>query len=120
MKKYRVLWVIIIVVAGIGFYSCNKSETAFNAQGGLLPTNYIQIKDSGFSPDAITVVSGSSITFINKTAIAHQLVTDDTLTFKSKLLPTDSSFFFKKDTFGTFPYHCINHPSARGVIIITP
>ncbi len=120
MKKRTAIWFVIATIMVSGIYSCNKKNTEFDPQGGLLPTNYVYINDSSFSPESLTVVSGSSITFVNRTVNSHQIISDDTVTLKSKILAIDSFYFFKKDTFGTFPYHCINHPTARGVITITP
>src|SRR5690349_20900587 len=92
--------------------ACNKTGIAEPA-GGELPTNYIIVKDSIFTPATLTVVSGSSITFVNNTANAHTIMTDDTVTIKRTAIAPGTSFFFKKDTSGTFPYHCTVHPSAR-------
>lgn len=100
-------------------FSCIKSGLS-RPVGGELPTNYIIVKDSSFTPPILKVVSGSSITFVNNTSIAHTIISDDTLTIKAVSIASGTSYFFKKDTSGTFLYHCTLHPNARGTIIITP
>lgn len=100
-------------------WSCTKSSD-FEPQGGDLPTNYVMVQDSGFSPSVLTVVSGSSVTFVNNTGISHTIRTTDSITIPPVTIPDRSSFRFKKDTFGTFSYYCETHPVATGIIIITP
>jgi plastocyanin len=121
--KLRSLIYLFSIVLIIGFYACNKN-TGFEQAGGLLPTNYIVIKDSTFSPVTLTVANGSSITFLNQTTVAHTIMSDDTTTLRAALIRPDSSFYFKPDTATSIPvpiyipYHCIEHPSSRGVIVL--
>lgn len=119
MKNTRPDHFFIAVLFLATISSCIKSGISRPA-GGDLPTNYIIVKDSAFTPPVLTVVSGSSITFVNNTAIAHTILTDDTTTIRAVSIAPGTSFFFKKDTSGTFPYHCALHPNARGTIVITP
>jgi plastocyanin len=101
-------------------FSCERPHVGSNTGGGLLPTNYIVIKDSSFSPASLTVVSGSSITFLNQSSMVHRLMTDDSTTIRDTAIAPNKYYFFKKDTFGTFNYHLVDKQSARGTIIITP
>lgn len=124
MKKNK-LFCYLLAAMLTGFYACNKNAN-FNPQGGQLPTHYIQIKDSSFTPSSITEANGSSFTFLNQSTIPHTIMSDDTFTLKSVLILPDSFYFFKPDTATIvptqiyIPYHCIEHPSARGVIILNP
>ncbi|MDB5202115.1 MAG: hypothetical protein JWQ27_1524 [Ferruginibacter sp.] len=117
--KNRLFFVLgIATLATIA--SCDKSSEGFVSQGGLLPTNYILVKDSSFSPATLTVVSGSSITFVNSTSAIQTIITDDTTTIRATAIQPNKSYFFKKDTSGIFRYHLVNKPTARGTITITP
>lgn len=107
-----------MVVAGL--LSCDKQNSSFTPQGGGIPTNYISILDSSFSPSNITLAVGSSITFVNSSTISHTIISDDTVTIKTPVIVPGSSFFYKKDTVGTFNYHCIEHPGVRGSITLRP
>jgi len=124
MKKNKLLFCLLALLLA-GFYACEKDNEGFNTPGGLLPTKYINIKDSGFSPATITVANGNSFTFLNGTGTTHTLVSDDSTTLISIPIAPDSSYFFKPDTTTTLPvdiyipYHCVQHPSARGTIILT-
>ena len=119
MKNTPRLCFVVLTLLSIAIVSCDKNGISEPA-GGDLPTNYIMVKDSSFTPGLLTVVSGSSITFVNNTGIAHTVMTDDSTTIKMVAIAPGTSYFYKKDTSGTFPYHCTLHPVARGTIIITP
>jgi hypothetical protein len=88
--------------------------------GGLIPTNYIALRDSSFTPATLTVVSGSSITFLNQTPLPQHLMTDDSTTIRDTVILPNKFYFFKKDTSGSFPYHVSDKPSIRGTFNITP
>jgi plastocyanin len=119
MRKNLLINFLTGIVVAFSLITCTTNGIS-PAKGGDLPTNYIIVKDSSFSPSTLTVVSGSSITFVNNTAIAHSIATDDGATMPVIVIEPGKSFFFKKDTSGVFPYHCTTHPSAMGTIIITP
>ena len=119
MKNAWLIYLFSGMLGTTGIISCGKNETSKPA-GGDLPTNYIMVKDSTFTPSVLTVVSGSSITFVNNTGASHTVMSDDSATIKLVTIAPGSYYFYKKDTFGTFPYHCTLHPNARGAIIITP
>ncbi len=100
-------------------FSCIQSGKPLPA-GGQLPTNYIIIKDSSFSPNNVTVVSGSSITFVNNTSNAHTISSQDSNYLKPVKIESGSSYFFKRDTVGDISYRCMTHPSVSGVIKFLP
>jgi len=109
----------IFICLPIIFFSCIESGKPLPA-GGQLPTNHIIIKDSSFSPNDLTVVSGSSITFVNNTSSAHTIGSLDSNYFKPVKIESGSSYFLKKDTTGKIDYRCMTHPSVAGVIKFLP
>ncbi|HPH84785.1 MAG TPA: hypothetical protein PLC48_04970 [Ferruginibacter sp.] len=124
MKKKRFIY-YLLAVASIGFYACNKDNANFTPVGGELPTHYITIQDSGFDPATLTIANGGSVTFLNSTTVDHTLLSDDSVVIRSAAIVPGSFFFVKPDTsLGLLPveinYHCVQHPSARGTIILTP
>jgi plastocyanin len=44
--------------------------------------------------------------------------TDDSKTFKSKVLDTDEKFSFTFSKVGTYPYFCSIHPKMTGKVIV--
>jgi len=118
MKKIRLNVLLLAGILFAGLYSCTKSEEDFTAQGGLLPTNYITIKDSSFSPSTLTVAAGSSITFVNSTDFEHSIVSEDSATILSGIIASKTSFYYLKDTVAVINYHCGKHPAVKGRIIL--
>lgn len=117
--KRRFFSATVILFLSLLFFACAK-HTNYDAQGGELPSNFIAVKDSSFTPATLTVVSGSSITFVNNTATAKSIITTDSITIKATTIEPNSSFIFKKDTTGTFYYHLTNKPAAGGRFTLTP
>ena len=125
MKKIRLQHLLVTGILLFVFYSCSKDSDRSEPQGGLLPTNYININDGSFSPTPLTVSAGSSFTFLNKTTGTHTIVSADSSTLLSKALAPDSFYYVKPDTLsGSQPvviyYHCKEHPTVTGTIILTP
>lgn len=101
------------------FASCIQSGKP-QPVGGELPTNYIMIKDSAFTPNDLTVVSGSSITFVNNTSTAHTIAGQDSNYLSPVKIESGSSYIFKKNATGNVDYRCMTHPSVAGVIKFLP
>ena len=125
MRKLRVVYLMLSGLLIGTLFSCSKTEEDFGAQGGLLPTNYINIQDNSFSPSTLTVANGSSITFLNKTTTSHTIVSADSSTILSPSIASGSFFYVKPDTLsGSLPvninYHCMEHPTVTGTIILIP
>lgn len=120
MRKNRFIVLLLTGILVTAIYSCTKSSEDFEGQGGLLPTHYINIKDSSFSPVVLSISTGSSITFVNTTDFEHSIVSDDSSAILSGLMQRRTSYFYKKDTIGIINYHCGVHPTVKGTIILTP
>ena len=125
MKRIRLKHLLLTGLLFAGIYSCSKDNVDYGAQGGLLPTHYINILDSSFSPVLLTVAAGSSITFLNKTTISHTIVSADSSTIVSPAIAPGLSYYVKPDTLaGSSPvviyYHCKEHPTVTGTIILNP
>lgn len=125
MYKSNPVYMLFLAVIFSLIFSCSKTNEVFDAQGGLLPTNYININDSSFSPALLEVANGSSITFLNRSDIVHTIISADSTTIVTTTIEADSSFYVKPDTLsGSVPvyiyYHCREHPTATGTIILRP
>jgi plastocyanin len=108
-----------------GIYSCTKTADDFDAQGGLLPSHYVDIRDSSFSPAILTIANGSSVTFTNRTAVNQTIISEDSSTIVSPDIAAGSFYFVKPDTLAgsldvRIYYHSKAHPAVVGTIILTP
>ena len=112
--------VLILFIANI-FISCNKDGAGQpEPVGGDLPTTYIIISDAAFSPTSVTVVNGSSITFVNRSGAAKGIYSSDSVVINKQNILDNTSYFFKKDTVGTIIFRMAGKPSASGSITFTP
>lgn len=101
-------------------FSCKKTQTDYNGQGGALPTKYVIVKDSSFSPSVLTIPQGNTITFVNETDHPHALSIDTTTKLTDTIAP-HTSFIYTNNSFtGQINYYCRIHPNATGSIIFLP
>jgi plastocyanin len=106
-----------LVLGTLGFSTGQKSYVA-NAQEKMSMME-VKIDNFTFGPATLTVPVGTTVTWINKDDIPHTVVsTDDSKTFKSKVLDTDEKFSFTFSKAGTYPYFCSIHPKMTGKVIV--
>jgi plastocyanin len=106
-----------LVLGTLGFGAGQKSHVA-NAQEKM-STMEVKIDNFSFGPVTLTVPVGTTVTWVNRDDIPHTVVsTDDSKTFKSKVLDTDEKFSFTFSKAGTYPYFCSIHPKMTGKVIV--
>jgi hypothetical protein len=120
--NYRLLLIIFLAII---ITSCNKEGKGIpEAQGGLLPSNYITIKASSFSPANIVAVKGSSFTFVNQSGTAQGIYSIDSVFLNKQGIADNTSYYFKKDTVSTgsvvIYYFMAGKPTVQGSITLTP
>jgi plastocyanin len=69
-----------------------------------------------FSPATLTIPVGSTVTWKNKSLIAHTVTSSK---FDSRNLLPGGTFSFTFKTPGTFQYVCNYHPFMQGTIMVT-
>jgi hypothetical protein len=119
--KYTFLLIFFAII----ITACNKEGAGIpEAQGGLLPSNYITIKANSFSPANITAVKGSSFTFVNQSGAAQGIYSYDSVYLNKQGIADNTSYYFKKDTVSNGPvviyYFMAGKPSISGSITLTP
>ena len=77
----------------------------------------VKIDNFAFTPGAITVNSGTEVTWTNHDDIPHTV--DSTQgKFKSAALDTDQKFQFRFTEPGEYPYYCRMHPKMTGSVVV--
>jgi hypothetical protein len=120
--KYTLL---LIFLFAIMITSCNKEAKGIpEAQGGLLPSNYITIKANSFSPANIVAVKGSSFIFVNQSGTEQGIYSSDSVFLNKQGIADNTSYYFKKDTVSTgsvtIYYFMAGKPTIQGIITLTP
>lgn len=93
------------------------AEEANNAGAGPVAT--VTMDHNTFIPGEVTVVPGTTVTWVNKEAMPHTVV-DLNKGFRSKTLTKDASFSFTFATAGDYDYLCSIHPNMKGRVIVKP
>lgn len=111
---------LFLTTAMLLIISCEKSVENSAPIGGNLPTTYVVIKDSSFTPNQISIVAGNSISFLNQTLKEQTIISFDSVTIPATKIAANGSFIFKKDTVGTFRYRNVTQPNATGSFTLRP
>jgi len=78
----------------------------------------VSIANFTFSPQALTVKSGTTVTWTNKDDIPHGIAWTNNAFARSKALDTDDSTSMTFTTPGTYQYFCYIHPNMTGTIVV--
>ncbi|HEV7454244.1 MAG TPA: cupredoxin domain-containing protein [Candidatus Saccharimonadales bacterium] len=95
-------------------------ESKPTEQNNPNPTDQVKIENFTFSPVAITVKKGTTVTWTNKDSAAHTVTAD-----KGEQGPASGSlqqggtYTFTYNTVGTFAYHCNFHANMTGSVVVT-
>ena len=100
---------LIVVAAGVAV----AAPSSASAQ-----TVQVQIVRAGFSPSSLTVTAGTTVTWVNRDTVNHQVVSDRG-SFVSPILRPSQSFSFTFRAAGTYRYHDGLEPAERGTIRVT-
>lgn len=79
----------------------------------------VTIENLAFSPSAITVKVGTTVTWTNKDSMRHNVASDDGSMPDGPLLGQNETYKFTFTKAGTYPYHCSVHPSMHGSVVVT-
>lgn len=88
--------------------------------GGLAaaaPTPTIAIEEFTYTPRAVTIAPGTTVTWVNRDEEPHT-VTSATGAFASAGLVKDDSFAQTFTTRGTYQYFCALHPYMKATVVV--
>jgi plastocyanin len=103
-----------VLFAVLASTSC-LAQDASNAGAGPVAT--VNMDHNTFIPSEITVVPGTTVTWVNNEAMPHTVV-DTSKGFRSKTLAKDAKFSFTFTTAGDYSYLCSIHPNMKGKVIV--
>jgi plastocyanin len=107
---------LTILFSALASTSC-LAEDPNNAAAA--PEASVSMDHSTFIPSEITVVPGTTVTWINNGTMPHTVV-DSNKAFRSKTLVRDGKFSFTFTTAGDYDYLCSIHPNMKGKVIVKP
>jgi plastocyanin len=81
----------------------------------------ISIENFSFTPTALTVAPGTTVTWVNNDEEPHNIVNADAgqpRLFRSQGLDGGDKYTFVFDKAGTYKYICSVHPRMEGTIVV--
>ncbi len=82
-------------------------------------TVQVTIQNFAFSPGALTVAPGATITWTNRDSAPHTVTSDTGAWTDSGTLATGKSFSLTLTKPGTYAYHCAVHPRMTATIVVS-
>ncbi|HET7630262.1 MAG TPA: cupredoxin family copper-binding protein [Candidatus Saccharimonadales bacterium] len=84
-------------------------------------TDKVSIEQYAFSPGAITVKAGTTVTWTNLDSVNHTVTSDDnsSIQFDSGDIDKGQTYQFTFEQPGTYHYHCTPHPFMHGTVVVT-
>jgi manganese oxidase len=120
MKQFSRGFFLSAIAAGAIIAACVRFAAA-DAQSGASPApaaspSIVVIKDFAFSPSALTVPAGTTVTWQNKDSVAHTVTGKG---FDSGNLDGGKSYTYTFAKAGTYDYVCSYHPSMTASVVVT-
>jgi plastocyanin len=88
------------------------------APGPVMHTDRVSIKNLAFAPSTITVVAGTTVTWMNQDGIAHDVFAPSA-GLTSPVLNQNDGYTHAFSTPGTYHYICSIHPFMHGTVVVS-
>lgn len=122
--KTKLTAALLVIVAGafLGL-GCSSDDSGTNSPppsnvGNPADSNVITIDNFAFTPAALTVKVGTTVTWRNAHDESHTVTSDTGSELDSPLLATGGVYTHTFNAVGTYPYHCTPHPFMRGTVVV--
>lgn len=118
---------VLAIVLGVGVALATAAPVVANdakptvqvaAKHSMMAAGAVSITNFKFTPPSLTVPVGTKVTWTNNAQIDHT-TTSNTGVWDSGHIAKTKTFSFTFTKAGTFPYHCMIHPSMKGTIVVT-
>lgn len=123
--------VLLILVVGLvvaGNMRGNEGRTAGgnvktpgSSSADAVQTGSVTIRNYAFSPAAVKVKKGTTVTWTNQDTVRHNVKTAEgaPAAFEGPLLDQGMSYSYTFTQAGTYNYFCQPHPYMKGSVIVT-
>lgn len=79
----------------------------------------VSIKNFAFSPAALNIKAGTTVTWTNNDSVAHTVTSDSGNLLNSGMLAPGQSYSFTFTQTGVESYHCSIHPMMKGAVTVS-
>src|SRR3989344_3760684 len=123
MKQLILVGLMGLLLAGCSHTGTTPTPTPAPAAVGQEETvvsgDVIEAKSFAFTTATTTVKPGATITFKNSDTAGHSVTGDDGTSFDTNIIGSNKTTTFTAPTTpGSYPFHCVAHPSMKGTLIV--
>lgn len=123
--------IAVLIVVGGGYYFLSNGSigtpaplpttTAPEATTTTVPspTAAVSIQNFAFSSSALSVKTGTKVTWTNNDSVPHTVTSDSSGLFNSQPIAPGQSFSYTFTGPGTVSYHCAIHPMMKGSVSVS-
>ncbi|MCM3024561.1 multicopper oxidase domain-containing protein [Heyndrickxia ginsengihumi] len=116
------IMIMLLVFIAAGCQSSNSTDSSKTNKTASKTVHSgkveIDMKNMAFSPKVVYVTEGTKVTWKNKDAAPHNVVSNSGA-FKSKELSEGKTFSYTFNKKGTYKYKCTYHAGMDGTVIVT-
>jgi len=122
-KLILAIIIAIVIITGIIYFATKTtpiptSSEASNIQADIPGTYYVEIKNSTFDPNSLTISKDSIVIWTNKDYSLHTVTSNSGTAISSRGLGHGESYQQMFKNTGTYNYHCSVNTSIKGIIIV--
>lgn len=104
------------LVFGLLLLAIHSTGAAAGGTAGASKVATVSIANFAFKPATLTIAKGSQVAFSNSSNVTHTATRNGA--FDTGLIKPGKSVTVRFKQKGTFPYHCMIHPSMHGKIVV--
>jgi plastocyanin len=127
MSKITPIWKLVLLAlfaAALVAGACggDAGNDAYGERGaievfGMSVT--VELKDIRFRPQGIRVKPGTTVTWVNKDPVTHNVRQVESVFLSPDVVQPGGTFSYTFETPGTYRYQCtFHHPNMNGVVIV--
>ncbi len=118
MKKLLVQEKLLAIALSIMLLGGCKNNSTSPPPAGNTSSDTVTVVDFSFNPQTLTIAKGTTVVW-NNTSVSTHTSTSNTNVWNTGDITPGTSKTITFDSTGTFPYHCIHHPTLMtGTIIV--
>jgi plastocyanin len=102
-----------------GLLACFSDRPSTGPQPPGDGATEVAIRNFAYAPPALTVVTGTAVSWTNEDEAPHTVTADDGESFESTLLDQGGTYQLAAPAPGTYEYHCEVHPFMTGTLTVT-
>ncbi|MDO8612273.1 MAG: cupredoxin domain-containing protein [Dehalococcoidia bacterium] len=107
---------VVMACGGGGGSDAYGESNALVVEGNSVT---VEMKDTGFQPQGIRVTPGTTVTWVNRDPVVHNVRQVESVFLSPDVMEQGDTFAFAFEKPGRYRYQCTyHHPNMNGVVIV--